>query len=585
MIVVGARAGDGAWLLEERGFHISSHGQMSCLDCHEDVSDEPLHPDPREVNQNLTDFFSTGKCLVCHDDVEGGLERGVHGSTKVTEPKAYLRCLDCHHPHYQERLGDNRMGRFDPGTSRTQQCGACHKPYDRLPPLSAEDETCMSCHRAPLQEGPSAPAQTTRFCFHCHAKEGTPTQRLTGKRVSLIDPDQYMATPHAEVACSECHLHGAQYPHSHQGLGPCTACHTPHDEKVTYDAHLTVACGACHLSDIDPVRDSATGRILWTRERRPEETSAIHHMAIPGEEDCRICHLAGNSLGAASMVLPPKSILCMPCHAATFSVGDTITVLTLILFLAGMIGVMAYWLSGSVPRSPGAGAIQKLLWVLRDTLRHLFSARILPIARAVFWDVLLQWRLFRLSKGRWFIHGLIFWAFGVRFGWGMIGLIGSLWKPQWAFIWAVLDKNDPVTAFLFDLTGIMLMLGVGLVWVRGAGTQDRRPAGLPRRDHLALALIAGIAGVGFVMEGMRIAMTGSPPGAEYAFLGHALSIGFSGISWVEDTYGYVWYLHALLTGIFIAYLPFSRLFHIITAPMVLAMNAAGGHEPERQGSS
>ena len=39
-------------------------------------------------------------------------------------------------------------------------------------------------------------------------------------------------------------------------------------------------------------------------------------------------------------------------------------------------------------------------------------------------------------------------------------------------------------------------------------------------------------------------------------------------------YGYVWYVHAILTGAFVAYLPFSRMLHMIMAPISLAMNAA-----------
>jgi len=36
----------------------------------------------------------------------------------------------------------------------------------------------------------------------------------------------------------------------------------------------------------------------------------------------------------------------------------------------------------------------------------------------------------------------------------------------------------------------------------------------------------------------------------------------------------VWYLHAVLSGAFLVYLPFSRMFHMIVAPVSLAMNAA-----------
>jgi nitrate reductase gamma subunit len=304
-------------------------------------------------------------------------------------------------------------------------------------------------------------------------------------------------------------------------------------------------------------------------------------MVLPDDEHCRLCHVAGNDIGAAAMVLPPKSVLCMPCHAATFSVGDTVTILTLIAFGLGMFGVLAYWFSGSVALATATGPLQKLFSVLGDTVQHLFSTRIFPFARAVFLDVLLQRRLFRLSKTRWLIHSLIFWPFVVRFAWGMVGLIGSLWYPRWGAVWTLLDKNAPVTAFLFDLTGLVLMLGIVLAWIRGASAKTSPLPGLPRRDTLALALIGGIVGVGFVLEGMRIAMTGSPPGSEFAFVGYALSRGLTDASWLTDAYGYVWYAHAVLTGVFIAYLPFGRLLHVITAPIVLAMNAA--HEDQGAG--
>ena len=87
--------------------------------------------------------------------------------------------------------------------------------------------------------------------------------------------------------------------------------------------------------------------------------------------------------------------------------------------------------------------------------------------------------------------------------------------------------------------------------------------------------------IGFVLEGMRLAMTGSLPGACYAFVGCALSALFSDPTGLTQIYGYVWYLHAVLTGIFVAYLPFSRMFHIIMGPLVLAMNAVSEQEHSR----
>jgi nitrate reductase gamma subunit len=52
---------------------------------------------------------------------------------------------------------------------------------------------------------------------------------------------------------------------------------------------------------------------------------------------------------------------------------------------------------------------------------------------------------------------------------------------------------------------------------------------------------------------------------------------FGGLS-LTGAYGIMWYVHALLTGAFIAYMPFSRLLHIIISPFVLMGNAVSRHE-------
>ena len=86
-------------------------------------------------------------------------------------------------------------------------------------------------------------------------------------------------------------------------------------------------------------------------------------------------------------------------------------------------------------------------------------------------------------------------------------------------------------------------------------------------------MISLIIILGFVLEGLRIAMTGWPGGVEWAFLGYAISWLFKGMTGLTDIYGYVWYVHAILTGAFIALIPFTRMAHIITAPIVLIINA------------
>jgi nitrate reductase gamma subunit len=351
-----------------------------------------------------------------------------------------------------------------------------------------------------------------------------------------------------------------------------------HDEKVAHDAHLNVSCRACHLRGVIPVKDAASGQVRWGLGHGPEGVSRIHQMVRGSEgESCRRCHVNGNQVGAAARVLPAKSVICMPCHPATLSVGDTTTTIALLLFLVGFVGVGSVWFSASLDAGIERRDENKFLGITKGILRALSSLRLFSIAGALILDGLLQRRHFRQAKARWAIHALIFLPFAFRFVWGLAGLIASLCRPDWPGTWILLDKNHPATAFLFDLTGGMVILGILCAVVR----RTRRPAeeilaGMPRPDWAANGLLAGIVIVGFLLEGMRIAMAGSPSGAEFAFVGYGLSRLFSGVD-LTGLYGYVWYTHAILTGVFVAYLPFSRMLHMITVPIALALNAGSKH--------
>jgi len=557
-----------SWWISPKKFHASVHGQTSCRDCHDDTQKKALHPNPQEIGKGAEDFFQPDHCLVCHEEVMAGLEKGKHGSQQVKDPEKHKMCLACHDPHDQAPIKENVA--FDPTKPRHEQCGACHEEKKELPPLSAEDEACMACHRRVQPEESKAAEKLESICLHCHAQLGTPAQTLTGEKVSLINPGSYGKTPHAKVACTNCHPQAMETGHGKDIHGDCRQCHLPHhDEKIAHELHALVACGSCHLQGTQAQRDPKSKHVVWKRAFKPGQTSRVHEMVITDDEaSCRRCHSPDNQVGAASMVLPAKSIICMPCHAGTFSVGDTTTIVTLIFFLAGLVMVFSYVLTGAT----------SFFNLLGGAVGAVFSKKLGAILRSLLLDVLLQGRLYKQSPKRWLIHGLIFYPIAFRFVWGLTGLVGSLWKPEWTWVWPMLDKNSPLTAFLFDLTGIMMILGVLFAYFRGGKQRSDEVPDLPRQDLLALGLIAAIVVVGFILEGMRMAMTGFPEGSCYAFLGYGVGrLFFSGVS-LTGAYGIMWYVHALLTGAFIAYMPFSKLLHIIVSPIVLLGNATSRHK-------
>lgn len=562
----GAQAG---WRLDPEAFHMSAHGQLGCTECHPGEAYGKGHPNPLDVNKGSDAFFDPKHCLGCHEEVETALGKGRHGKGPVEDARAYGQCLRCHDPHTQAPL-DAKGGDKGPSLPVVERCGTCHASREGLPRPAKADAPCLTCHAAPDPSDPLAGEKEIAFCMSCHGNLAGVLLKRQAPHLPLLEETAHRLTAHAGLACTQCHTHAAAFRHKDQRLRPCLSCHTPHDEATAHDAHRTVECKACHLKGLTPVRDLTTGLVLGQRIPGPDTPSRVHDMAVRDPEvSCLGCHFPENRVGAAAMILPPKGILCMPCHTATFTASDTVTLVTLVLFVAGLGFLFVTYL----PKP----SVERLAPALGAGVRTLFSPRIGKILSTLFWDVFLQRRLYRRSRGRWLIHSLIFYPFVIRFTWGFLALLGSLWTPDIEAVWFMIDKNHPGAATLFDVTGLALLTGVILALVRGYRRGPDLP-GLPGPDRLSLFLLAGIALSGFVVEGMRMALTGWPEGALYAFVGYGIGKVLSGVSGLEGLYGYFWFAHAILYGVAVVYLPFSRMFHIILAPLTLVLREVRRHE-------
>jgi hypothetical protein len=365
--------------------------------------------------------------------------------------------------------------------------------------------------------------------------------------------DDHAASLHRDTQCLECHQEAVAEEHEALPAVDCRQCHAPHDEKVIHDAHTRVACKACHQKDGIPVAEPETGLVIFSGNILPERKLLPHQMvAERGDSLCQKCHFKGNALGASSMILPPKGILCTPCHVATISIADRTTLFSLLIFLVGMGGVCIIWFSGGCIRQSA----------------HTLQGGLSPLMVAMVADVLFIRRLYRLSPARWFIHALIYYPILIRLVLGLMALGLSLMLPETDLTRALLDKNHPFRALFFDLTGLMIITGVAAALLRFDEDRETIP-NLPAPGRAMTMLLGLIVLVGFILEGLRIAMTGWPSGAQYAFIGYGLSLLMKSVQEITNIYGYVWYVHAILTGVFIALIPFTRMIHIITAPVVL----------------
>lgn len=363
----------------------------------------------------------------------------------------------------------------------------------------------------------------------------------------------------SSTSCLECHDDFSEFPHNVEYTVDCLNCHSRHHEKISHDSHSGVPCKVCHLYDIKPDKKINNGIAIWGYEPDTSGEYNPHRLTMGKENICSRCHHKGNILGASDHALPVKSFICMPCHAATFSIGDIPSATAIIIFLTGAISIVFIWLSA------GKSHIK---------IKALNFIYFISVIEVLILDVFFQRRLLKVSVKRWTIHEIIFLPFVIRFIWGLTALVLSLFHPEWNITWVMLDKNNPVTGLLFDITGLMILMG-GLLKIIEKRTDKKLSSikELPKSNALFNVLLGAMIITGFVVEGARITMTGSPEGSQFAFIGYGISRIISDYH-LNGLYAYLWYIHAIITAAFIACLPFSRMFHIFTAPLSLFLSGA-----------
>ncbi len=220
----------------------------------------------------------------------------------------------------------------------------------------------------------------------------------------------------------------------------------------------------------------------------------------------------------------------------------TLMVIAIIIFCKGVYDHYKLWKLGKPERRerwwpPGPGIVR----VVKGTLGH---ARILR----------------EDYPGT--MHFMIFWGFIIfALGTASIAVHEHTGLPTfqgWYYL---------VVSFILNVFALLVVVAILMaLWRRLVA----RPEGIDSQtdDWVALAIIFLIVATGLLLGGLLIAIT-QDPWAAWRPVEYLISTGFSGVDpqRLLGVHQVVWWIHVCLAMGFIAYIPYSKLFHIFAGPV------------------
>ncbi len=227
-------------------------------------------------------------------------------------------------------------------------------------------------------------------------------------------------------------------------------------------------------------------------------------------------------------------------------------VIALLVFFSGSYKKLKIWAGGLVEEGELEGK-PSVFGLAALSLSTLFSS-----------GCLLAKRSFRISTGRAIILIAIKWSFLLL----LLGSISVLLNVK------VFDSGlltgDRFIFFkaVLNWAGIFFIIGVVYAIVRRFFSNMVTSSGY---DYFLLFLLLTIAVSSFIMQGLRFTVASwsdeaySPLGLLFKHLCAGMTMGNA-----MTAYNAVWALHALLALFFVAYIPYSKIFHIFAAQITTA---------------
>jgi len=192
------------------------------------------------------------------------------------------------------------------------------------------------------------------------------------------------------------------------------------------------------------------------------------------------------------------------------------------------------------------------------------------VVNALFFEALLQRRLYKESRLRWFIYLSESFGFMTLF---FVFLVFVLTRFAFKIDFFVTGGGGLILDFLMDFLGLLIFSGTIASFIRRS---IKRPNMITEReDIIAVLLLFFIVLTGFLLEAFRMAVLPVAFESYFSFVGLAMASLFRMIPLIwTDIHFYTWIVHATIVFIFLAYIPFSKLIHFIACPVAIVASSS-----------
>lgn len=202
-----------------------------------------------------------------------------------------------------------------------------------------------------------------------------------------------------------------------------------------------------------------------------------------------------------------------------------------------------------------------------------YKIKIIPAIGNLIYYGILQRRVFRIRFAYASImHFLIAFGFFIL----LFATTVDFFVARGWFVNYLPHLDTPWFAFLNDTGGMMALIGILMALYR---RYFNKPKSLPQDAFKGRGNLLGDSGIllfivlliigGYLAEAARLAVD-SPLTAQYSWVGYIIS-GLVGIETWASIEPFLWWSHALLSLLIIAFIPNTKIFHTITSTINIAL--------------